>query len=182
MNQDDLKSAWQSLAQETTNLPLKSMTRERQHPIMKRISRQAIIEIVAFAIFLFVYNDFFDGNQKPVYANWLLGSAFVFAILNNVMWYRFTRFHPNGNNIRQLLQARISTMKTYAWISIGTRVLLAVSLLIFFISGITFSTMKYLILAGIISVLIVQMALLIRIWVRRVKGLEDTYGSLMNNE
>lgn len=179
MNQDALKSAWQSVPLEKSNVSLKSIIRERHRPLMKRIRNQIIIETTAFVIFLFVFNDFFDGDQKPIYATWLLGSALAFAILSNLIGYKFIRFHPTGNNISQLLQARIATMKIYAWVSIGSRMFLAVSLLLFFTTVITLSPTKYWILAGIISVFIVQMVLLIRVWTRRINGLNEIYHSFM---
>jgi len=179
MNQDALKSAWQSLPPEKSNVSLKSIIRERHRPIMHRIRKQIIIETTAFVIFLFVFNDFFDGDQKPIYANWLLGSALAFAILNNLLWYKFTRFHPIGNNISELLQARIAAMKIYAWVSIGTRMFLATSLLLFFTSVIIFNTTKYWILGGIISAFIVQMLLLIRVWTRRINHLSKIYDSFI---
>jgi hypothetical protein len=179
MKQDALQSAWQSLPQEKSNVPLKSMIRERHHPLMKRIRRQMIIEIAAITIFLFVYYDFFDGDQKPVYANLFLVLAIALAILNNVVGYRFTRFHPDGDNVVQLLRARIATMKTYAWVSVGSRILLAASLLLFFTSAIVLNATKYWILAGIVSVFIVQMVLLVRLWTGRISRLKKIYDSLM---
>ena len=179
MNQDALKSAWQSLPPEKSHVSLKSIIRERHRPIMNRIRIQIIIETTAFTLFLLVFNDFFDGDQKPIYATWLLGSALAFAILSNLIWYKFIRFHPTGNNISELLHRRIAAMKTYAWISIGSRIFLALSLLLFFTTVITLSATKYWILAGIISVFIVQMALLIRVWTRRISRLSEIYDSFI---
>lgn len=179
MENDSLKAAWQSLSYEKSKVELKSMISERHHPVMKHIRRQMIIEIAAFTGFLIVYYDFFDGGQKPVYVNLLLGSAIAFAILYNVVGYKLTRFHPNGENIGQLLRARISAMKTYAWVSVGSRILLATSLVLFFTSAIILNATKYWILACIISIFIIQIILLIRVWTGRINKLETAYHSFM---
>ena len=91
MEQDALKSAWQSMdANRKTNTELSTMMRESSHPVLKQIRKQLILETIAFTALLFVYYDFFDGDRKPFYANMLLVMAMLFVIAHNIMGYILT--------------------------------------------------------------------------------------------
>ena len=173
MEQDALKSAWQNMsAGQKTNSELNSMMRERTHPVLKRIRKQLIIESAAFSVFLFVYYDFFDGDRKPLYVNMLLVTAILFILLHNIMGYMLTRSRVKGNTIKQSLEDHLYKMNLYAVVSVVSRVLVAACLLLFFTSVITFNAGKYWILAVVILVLAIQMALLSRIWMKRIKQMK----------
>jgi hypothetical protein len=175
MEQDDLKSAWQNMnAGQKTNAELSSMMRERTHPVLKRIRKQLILESISFALFLFVYYDFFDGDRKPVYANVLLVSAMLFAIIHNIAGYMLTKRSVKGDTIKQSLEGQLLKMKGYAMVSVAGRVLIAGCLLFFFVSVITFNTNKYWILVGLIVVIIIQIVLLSAIWVKRIRQMKTT--------
>ena len=49
--------------------------------------RQLLIEIVSFAIFLSIYYDFFDGSQKPFWANVILVATILLVIGHNLIGY-----------------------------------------------------------------------------------------------
>ena len=175
MEQDALKSAWQNMnAGQKTNSELSSMMREGTHPVLKRIRKQLILETISFTLFLFVYYDFFDGDRKPVYANVLLVSAMLFAIIHNIAGYMLTKRPVNGETIKQSLKDQLLKMKGYAMVSVAARILIAGCLLLFFMSVITFNTNKYWILVGIMVVMIIQLALLSAIWVKRIRKMKTT--------
>jgi cation transport ATPase len=178
MEQDSLKAAWQGITNKSkTDTELKIMLQEKSHPVLKRIRKQLIIEAVSFAAFLLVYYDFFDGDRKPWYANLLLVTAIVFVLMHNVIGYRFTRQPVKGNNIQQSLNNQLSTMKTYAIVSVLSRVLVAACLLLFFLSVVTFNAGKYWMLAAVILVFVVQIGLLSRLWIRRVREIKGVMGA-----
>ena len=175
MEQDTLKSMWKDM----NNTPkdreaLRSMMLERKHPELKHIRRQLIIETVAFTAFLFVYYDFFDGDRKPFYANVLLLGAMLLVIVHNVAGYILTKRRIKDGNIKQSLENHLFKMKVYAVVSVASRVLAAGCLLLFFTSAITFNMGKYWLLAGVIAVFIVQISLLSRIWLTRIRQMKDT--------
>lgn len=175
MEQDALKSAWQNMnAGQKTNAELSSMMREQTHPVLKRIRKQLMLEAIFFTIFLFVYYDFFDGDRKPVYANVLLVSAMLLAIIHNIAGYMLTTRSVKGDTIKQSLQGQLLKMKKYAMVSVAGRVLIAACLLFFFISVITFNAGKYWILAGLIVLIVIQIALLTAIWVKRIRQMKTT--------
>lgn len=178
MEQDTLKSAWQDVVtMPKTNTEIKSMIREDSHPVLKRMRKQFIIECAGFSLFLFVYYDFFDGDRKPFYLNVLLVTALLVVIMHNIIGYMLTMRGAKGNNIKQSLEDHLFKMKAYAVVSIVSRVLVAGCLLFFFTSVITFNAAKYWILAAVIAGFITQVALLSRIWIKRIRQMKETLNS-----
>ena len=178
MEQDAFKSAWQGMdANRKSNMELSSMMRESTHPVLKRIRKQLILETLSFTALLFVYYDFFDGDRKPFYANMLLVGAILFVLLHNIVGYVLTKRPVNGNSIKQSLDNQLLKIKTYAAVSVASRVLTAGCLLLFFTSVITFTANKYWILAALILVFVIQIALLSGIWTKRIRQMKETINS-----
>jgi hypothetical protein len=178
MEQDALKSAWQGMdANPKTNKELSAMMHESAHPVLKRIRKQLILETVAFTAFLFVYYNAFDGDRKPFYANLLLVMAMLFVIAHNIIGYMLTKRPVNGNTVKQSLYNQWLQLKTYATVSVASRVLSATCLLLFFTSVITFNTNKYWMLAAIILLFVIQIIVLSGIWMKRVRKMKETIDS-----
>lgn len=179
MEQDPLKSAWQGISPKAkSNTELQRMLKEGTHPLLKGIRKQMIIETAAYIAFLCIYYNAFDGNRKPLGMNALLVAAMLLAIGHNILNYRFTKRRIQGENLQQSLNGQLSQMKLHAIVSITSRVLMAACLLGFFTAVINFNAGKYWLLAGVIAVYIVQMALLSRIWLGRIRQMKDTINSL----
>jgi hypothetical protein len=178
MEQDALKSAWQGMdANRKSNTELSSMMRESGHPVLKRIRKQLILETLSFTALLFVYYDFFDGDRKPFYANVLLVSALLFVLLHNIVGYVLTKRPVTGNSIKQSLHHQLLKLKTYAAVSVASRVLTAACLLLFFTSVINFTANKYWMLAAMILLFVIQIALLSGIWRKRIRQMRVTINS-----
>ena len=137
-----------------------------------------IIETAAYIAFLCIYYNAFDGDRKPLAMNILLVAAMLLAIGHNIINYQFTKRRIQGENLQQSLNGQLSQMKIHAMISIVSRVLIAACLLGFFTAVINFNASKYWLLAGGIAVYIIQMALLSRIWLGRIRQMKDTISSL----
>jgi len=179
MEQDPLKSAWQGINPKAkSNTELQCMLKEGTHPVLKGIRRQMIIETAGYIAFLCIYYNAFDGDRKPLAMNILLVAAMLLAIGHNIINYQFTKRRIQGENLQQSLNGQLSQMKIHAMTSIVSRVLIAACLLVFFTAVINFNTSKYCLLAGAIAVYIVQMALLSRIWLGRIRQMKDTISSL----
>ena len=173
MELDKLKSAWQDIGGENKNsATLKKMLSEKRHPVLKGIRLQMIIEITTWTFFLFVYYDIFDGDRKPFYANALLVTAVLLLLVHSVMGYLSAKNRVKGTNLKQSLVKYLSMIKKYAVVSVASRVLTIVCVLIFFIATIHFTTNKYFLLAGILLIIPVQIFLLKRMWGKRIKTLE----------
>jgi hypothetical protein len=181
MENDSLKSAWQQMVTEDkSNDELKIIIRRRGHDFLKKIRRQLIIEAISAVAFLIVYYDFFDGDKKPFLANVFLVAALFFMISHNVVSYIQMRSPIKGENIEHLLSDRLYKMKIYAIASAILRLLVACSFLVFFVSVIRFTQVKYWVLSGIIFVFLVQMVLFIKIWNGRIGHLREVIRSLQN--
>ena len=124
------------------------------------------------------YIYFFDGDRKPLYANVLLIGAMLFVIIHNIIGYMLTRRGIKGNNIKQSLEDRLSKMKTYATVSIATRMAAAICLWLFFISVIKFDVDRYWMLAAVILAVVAQLTVLSRIWKGRIKRMKGAIDSL----
>lgn len=179
MERDALITAWQ--AADTTsknNAELITMLKDGQHPVLKHIRRQLITEIIAFTVFLFLYYDFFDGNQKPLYANLFIAGGMLVVIIHNILGYVYTRRTFAGNNIKQSLEHYLVSLKKHATISIMCRALMAACLLLFFTSVINFTANKYWALIVIVLILAIQLIILWSLWQKRIAKLKGTIDRL----
>lgn len=178
MEQDTLQSMWQNNdPSPRTNAEIRSMMHERTHPILKRVRRQLIIETIAYTFFLLAYYDLFDGDQKPLYVNALLVAAMLFALVHTLTGYKLAKAGIAGNDIRQALRNQLSKLKGYAFISVVSRALAAGCLLFFFTSIITFTVEKYWLLAAILVIFVIQLLLLSKVWLNRIKQIKNAMES-----
>src|SRR5688572_29018849 len=100
MEFDTLKSAWQSGSEQIKSSgDLKNMMQVTNHPAVRRMRKQLAIEVLLFSVFLFVYYDFFDGEQKPLYANVVLVVGILVVIMNNVVHYSLLKLPSKGSDL-----------------------------------------------------------------------------------
>jgi uncharacterized membrane protein len=179
MEQDALQSAWRAAnTAPKNNSELIAMLREGQHPVLKHIRRQIIIETIAFTIFLFLYYNLFDGDRKPLYANLFIAAGMSLVIIHNILGYVFTKRSFTGNNIKQSLEHHLVSLKKHAIISIMCRALMTGCLLAFFASVISFTAGKYWALAALVAIFSGQLIALWGIWLRRIRKLQSVVESL----
>ena len=179
MELNQLKSAWQGMGgPNKNNEELRKMLQENRHPVLKGIRLQMIIETTAWTIFLFVYYDMFDGHRKPLYLNALLVTAVLLLLLHSITGYLSAKNLVSGNNLKQSLLNYLSKIKKYAVISVGSRVVTIICLLLFFTATIQFSPGKYWLLAGTLLIIPLQVILLSHIWGKRIKKLKATIKGL----
>ncbi len=180
MNLDDLKSSFSHQEVEPHSLAnLGNMLDPGQHPSLKGIRRQLILESLAWTLFLAFYHDFFDGQQKPFVWNLLLILAVAGLLVHNLLGYRITSRPIQGKDLRSSLGHYLSKIRRYAWVSIGARVLAILILFGFFLSSVDFEARHYVGVAGIAGLLLVQGFLLWRVWKRRIEVIEEQVGQLV---
>ncbi len=178
MEQDHLQSMWQGIGTTPKKQEvLRSMLQKGKHPEQKRIRKQLSIEILVFSVFLVVYYDFFDGDRRPLYANVLLVTAILLTIVHNLIGYKISRKTIKNDNIKKTLEDELSIMKGFALAAVTIRALTMTCLLFFFTSIITLNTTKLWILACVMIVFIVQVVLLCRLWMRRIRRIRATINS-----
>lgn len=170
----ELKHVWN-----TVETPVKStddiklMLSENRHPVLKKIKKQLTIEIVGWSIFLTCYYTMFDGDHKPIWINLILVISVLLPLIHNLMGYRFAKYLVNGNTIRESLKNYLSKVKIYAIVSITCRFLFIIGLLAFFTYGLSFNAKKFMSLAIIILIFLIQLLILYRLWAKRLKRLEN---------
>jgi hypothetical protein len=177
---DPLKEAWKGAGSSSkSTADIKEMLKENKHPVLKKIRMQMIVEILGFSVFGVVYYDFFDGHQKPLYANVILVASLLLVIFHNLTGYINARRSVEGNNLRVSLEKYQHQLKTFALVSILSRITYTAGLSIFFVS--TIDTRLWA-LFFLLALLGVQVAILIRMWRNRLRAINTTVGSLKMGE
>lgn len=170
----ELKYTW-----DTIKTPVKStddiklMLSENRHPVLKKIRKQLTIEIIGWSVFLICYYTMFDGDRKPIWINVILIVSVLLPLIHNLMGYRFAKYLVNGVTIRESLKKYRSKVKVYSAVSITCHFFFVIGLLVFFTQGLSFNTKKYISLAIIILIFLIQLSLLYRLWAKRLKKLEN---------
>jgi len=164
---EDLFAAWNEKS--ITSTVHAGLLRERQHPVLKQIRKQMVIELVGFVLFLIVYYDFFDGDRKPVYANVLLVVAMLGVIAGNVVGYLFAKQGVIGPNLREALRMHLEKMKLYAVVAVMARGFMMGSVVVFFNAGWI-----------VAMIFIVMWMVLAGIWVGRIRKIDRVYSDLSN--
>lgn len=175
MENDDLKSLWKEIkTPEKDANQLSKMMKAKNHPVLKSIKRQAIVEFLAFAIFLFCYYTMFDGNKKPLLINLILVFAITFNMLNHLKIYRLQQHFRAIENIKDDLKSFAARLKTYQLEVIISKVILLIGLMLFFTNEIEFTEKKWYAIAVIAVVFILQLALINNIWRKRITRIKLT--------
>ncbi|NCU06131.1 MAG: hypothetical protein GXC73_19410 [Chitinophagaceae bacterium] len=173
MELNELKSGWQNAGSSQKNSSeLERMTKMSQLPAVKRIRRKLIIETIVLTFFLIVYYDWFDGHQKPLYANLLLFSAVLLYIINDVAGYISLTRPVMNNNLRLSLQQLLVRIKRLSVVSLLLSLVYSVCIIVFFTSVISFTREKSFILLGLILVLTQLSLLSYKLWRSWIKKLE----------
>lgn len=175
MELDALKSTWNNIEGPVkTPEEIQQMLKENNHPVLKGIRKQLLIEVIGWSAFLTVYYTMFDGDQKPLLINILLVVSVASALVHNLTGYGLSKYLVTGTSVIASLQHYLAKVKTYAVISVISRVLLMAGFLLFFTYNISFNTGKYLALSIAIILFSLQLMLLYRIWLLRLKKLNTT--------
>lgn len=180
MELDTLKTAWN-----TVERPIKSaeeiqkMLKENNHPVLKGIRRQLLIEVICWTLFLLWYYTMFDGDQKPLFINIVLVICVGIALVHNFIGYGLSKYLITGTSVVISLEHYLKRVKLYALTSIFLRVLLMSGFLLFFMYNIIFNSAKYLSLSVVLVLFSIQLILLGRIWMLRLKKLKRTLASFL---
>jgi len=179
MEFNELKSTWNTVkTPEISPTEIQKMLSENRHPVLKNIRKQLTIEIIGWSISLICYYTMFDGDKKPVWINLLLVFSILLPVIHNLMGYRFAKYLVQGSNIQESLKNYLARVKRYAAISIISKQLFLIGLLLFFTYGLSFNTSKAISLVIIGVIFIIQLVLTYRIWAKRLVSLEKSINLL----
>jgi len=172
MELNDLKSEWKNAGEAfKTEADLLKMTRVANHPSLKKMKRKLIAETIFLVAILFVYYDWFDGDEKPLYANALLVSSLLLYLANDVIGYVSIAKPISGSNLKTSLDNYLARIKRLSVFSLACAFLYGSFLIAFFASAIHFTKEKRWLLAGIIILLFQVLFWSYRVWTKWIKNL-----------
>lgn len=179
MEIDELKSLWKSpSADAAIQGDLEAMLKENRHPVLKGIRVQLLAETAGMILFLVVFYSMFDGNKKPAAINLSLVIAVTFPILHQLYGYRLNQHLVQGHNLVSSIQAHIRKLKIYIVISLFSRLVFMIGLCLFFGYNIQYDQFKYYCALAISIVFIFQLLVLLGIWNKRLRHLNQTLKGL----
>lgn len=181
MNLENLKSNFNSSSPSPVSKEaLLSMLDVNQHPALKKIRIQLMIESIAWIVFLACYYNFFDGHLKPAIWNIALVLAVGLLLVHNAAGYQITNNPINGINIAESLANYYHRLKKYAYVSIASRALAIGILFGYFLSGLESLEQRHYISMGVGAVVIaIQVFLLWRIWSKRIATISSRYEQII---
>ncbi|HAS47523.1 MAG TPA: hypothetical protein DCS93_44010 [Microscillaceae bacterium] len=174
MELDEFKAQWQNANPTPKHQSeLQQMTKIRRHPQLKKIKRRLVIEIVLLTIFLLVFQDFFDGPQKPVWANVLLISGILSSIITNI-WGYIVLFTPiKATNLRTSLKAYLQQLRRMAWFSVISSLYYGTTLLLFFAANLSLTPKKYAFIAMMVGFLLMMVYFSYKLWQNHIQRIKD---------
>jgi hypothetical protein len=179
MELEQLKSDWKNINTPEKEVPqLKMMLSENKHPVLKDIRRQLTIELFGSSAFLLCYYTMFDGHEKPLMINLLLVASIMASLVHNVSGYNLSKNLLKEGSLVVSLQYYLVKMKKYAFLSVLSRAVFTSGLLAFFCYNISFTPVKYYLLAGCISLIPIQIIILSFIWSKRIRVLKSSIDDL----
>jgi len=174
MNIEELRSEWQSIKTPQIDLDrLKDMTIEKSHPVLSRIRKQLIMELIGWSAFVVICFTGLDAEQKPILANAILLLSVTLPMIFNVYGYWLSKEIIAGPDISLSLQNRIIALKNFAVISVLLRIILICGVAYFFLSTVDITQGKLMLLGAGSVFLIFPLYLLVRIWKNRICKLKD---------
>jgi hypothetical protein len=169
-----LKSTWKNAGENVkSEADLQRMTRVANHPSLRKIRIKLLVEVISLTVFLFVYRDAFDGDQKPFIANLFLVSSIVLYLTNNIIGYIFIARPATKGNLKVSLENYLSGIKRLSILSLLVSFLYSIALIVFFTMTIAFSQAKQMILAGLIATLCIVIYFSFRNWLRWINKLKQ---------
>lgn len=182
MEFEDMMSDYQNDDTNKSRDVLRGMHRATGHPVLKKIRKQLIFESLIWGVVLSVYYSGFDGVQKTFFWNAVLVVAIVLLLVHNLLGYRLVQTPINAQNLMDSLKGYLKRIKRYALISIATRVLAVMAILLFLTSNVEWNINKIVATGTTVFVLIsLQIYFLWKLWKKRMVIIETQINSLKSN-
>lgn len=183
MELNEFKSGWQNAGgPPKSELELKKMTKLVNHPVIKKIRTKLVIQFTGLLLFVVFYYDWFDGNQKPLYANVALLTGLMLYLLNDMIGYKLLTKPVGEADLTRSVSCYLAKVKRLSFFSIIVTLLYSTSLLVFFISTIRFTKEKWLVLMFSIVIVFQLVLLSSKLWSRWIKKLERQVADFNMNE
>lgn len=181
MEKDELKSIWKTIAvQPKSDLEITKMLKERNHPVLNAIKKQAFFELFAFAIFLFCYYTMFDGAKKTFLVNLALVFAISINMFHHFKGYRLQKMFRASENVLEDLKRFAVKLKSYQLETLIAKIIFIAGIGIFFTNGIQLTANKWWAIGLIVIIFTVQLIFLNRVWLNRIRKIKATLSEFEN--
>ncbi|MEM9300253.1 MAG: hypothetical protein AAGA64_17980 [Bacteroidota bacterium] len=179
MDLDTIKTTWKSTGEGLLDKKqLSVMATKSEHRYINRIRRRLTVEGVFMLVFILLYYQAFDGNEKPLLVNIVLVVTSIGFVLTRYLgWVIFRNIKVNSSLKSTMLNFRAKLKR----IALSTQIsafLFGLSLLLFFIIDLHFSPFKFIILCGMVITLGFLTYFSARVWRERLKAIKQTLTEL----
>lgn len=177
MNFDDLKWNESDFQEEQVSKEaMIAMLNVNNHPALKRIRMQLIVESALGIIFLVFYYDFFDGHLRSTIWNVLLILAIGLIPVHNLLGYEVIKNPINGINVINSLKFYLGKIRRYSYVSIFARIFALIIIFGYFLSGLeSFETRHYWSVGLLLMPIGIQVYLLRQVWAKRIDAIALKY-------
>ncbi|TCD03870.1 hypothetical protein [Pedobacter psychroterrae] len=148
---------------------LKKMTRDSNHPVIKRIQLQLLVEMIVWAVILFLYYDAFDGEKRPRAINLVFIIGFLQAIAYNLSGYLAARNLVHGTDLNISISNHIKKLKNLRFTAICSRATLMLTILLFFCYGLELNAKRTIAISIIAAISCVVLYLLYWSWTIKIE-------------
>lgn len=176
MELEELKSEYQNSNSEHLKSinSLNKMKQSNQHPVLKSIKRQLIIESVLWGLLLIVFYDFFDGHLKALFWNVLLAISILLLLTHNVLGYSIVKTQNHSINVLNSLKKYLYRIRTYAKISIVSRGFAVAVFMGFLSSTAVWDKRKIMfVIISFLLLIVAQVYTLNLVWNKRIKKIKN---------
>ncbi|RZM12831.1 MAG: hypothetical protein EOO88_45105, partial [Pedobacter sp.] len=151
MNDEELKSLWKSSVPESgTEKDILLQLQDNQHPVLRSIRNQLVIELIGWTAFLACYYSMFDGAAKPLYVNGILIISLLAPFFHNIYGYQLTKIAVDASSLLESINRNLKRFRVYAVISIISRIVFTSGFLLFLTYNIDFTSSKRYMLAVLV--------------------------------
>lgn len=181
MELDELLQDWKNVPYPAKNqATLSTMLKEANHPVLKQIRIQLVIELAGWMAFILLSYAMFDAHKRPIWIVLISLSSLLAPIIHHFVFYRLTRESIGGDNLRLSMHNYMAKLKRYALVNLLLRICLFAGLLLFFTYGLKLNTRRLTSGIVILSIFTIQLILLSKLWKKRISRLANTLSELEN--
>ncbi|TDO20861.1 hypothetical protein [Pedobacter duraquae] len=181
MELQEMKALWK--VDNTTPISIteiEKMTLENSHPMLRKIKRQLLLEMILWIIILFGYHNAFDGAKRPGAINLIFVAGLVQAVAYNFAGYCAARNLIAGSDLSTSFHNYLKKLRRFRWTAICSRAVLMLGVILFFSYGLEMQTKRIVGIAGITTMFGIQLLLISMSWNKRIEKLGGIAESLKN--
>ncbi|MHA4896362.1 hypothetical protein ACXZ1K_16530 [Pedobacter sp. PWIIR3] len=179
MELSEMKSLWKAVPIESTQIDeIVKMINEKSHPVLQKIKRQLVFEMLAWTVVIVLYHSAFDGNKRPAFINLAFVIGFMQAIAYNLSSYFATRNLVHGKNLTSSMKDYIKKLKKLQWTAICSRIVLMGGILMFFCYNLDMTIKRMISLGCIVAMFVFFLVMLYLTWTKRISKLTGIITSL----